>query len=1378
LRVLLIALIPVAALAIAVLVAAWWCVRTQSGSAWLLARVPGVQFESPQGLLLGDFGARRVIVRLPGEGGTIELDDVTWRNLRIERAPSPLWLRVAMDSLEAGKVVVTLAQSTSGAQGKSAPAAAPATLALPLEVEIRSLRIGAVHAGAAGEEPLRELTARVHLGADAGRVHRVDDLLFTRGAIRASGSARIATAAPMPLAASLTLTRAPGAARMDWSMQAELAGPLAAPAAQVTLRAAATPGAMAQSLDARATLYPFAPWPIGAVHASATAFDLSIFSSAAPMTALTGTLEASSSAAQRPVRIVANISNALAGRWDKRRLPLRSLNMELAARPDQPGLLELRSFSAELGTARASAGRMQAKGAWSAEAWTLSLAIDALQPALLDARAPAVRLTGPVALAGRAAALDTVDIRADLRGALARRGAANPAQLKLDATLNPTRLELRDLRVSAGGARASLSGRLSFAAGARPWIVAAQGALNDFDPVVWWPGPAGSAWRQSRNRLNAHAHAALELPAAAIHLPALRMLAALRGDATVTLDRSWVAGVPLAGEAMLRSGKAAPLQVTLAMDADGNRLQAEGRFGINGSGAEDVWDLAVDGPALSRLAPITRLFGTTIADTTVGGSMIATAQVRGRWPVLATHGGIDIQALRLGAFHVHQAQAQWNIGTAADAPAEAQLTLAQAGVTRSNGPGPSIESLRLQLQGTGRSHELAVRAESNARPPEWIESLQTGALPSATGVGTVAVLQAHGGIVGPPAAKGAAGVAGWRGVIQELELRGAGPAPLLHSRDVALEAIWNAGPLRVSLQPGRIELPVGVLRWSRADWTGPATAGATPRIVVDAELESLRVASLLALAQPDAGWSGDLAVSARVKLRNSGPDSSFRADVVVERDSGDLALTDELGRRAVGVTGMRMSLAVDQGKWTLAESMTARSLGESNGTVVVHASPEAIWPDADAPLEGRVDLQASELATWGNWLPAGWRLDGALRANASLSGRFGAPEITGRIDGERLAVHNFKQGLNVSEGDVAIALRGSTAHIERFSAKAGGGTFTLTGDATLGSTPRAELSLAAEHFQLLGRVDRRIVISGTGRLVAGPDSLSFAGRFGIDEGLIDFSRSEVGKLPEDVEVTRGRDNGSQSTAAAAAPPGETTKAGGKVDLDLQLALGEKLRLRGRGLDTGLRGNLHVTSPGGKLAVSGSVSTVDGTFAAYGQKLTIDRGVVTFNGPIENPRLDIEATRPNVDVRVGVAITGSIAQMRVRLFSEPELPEIDKLSWLLQGRASAGLGSPDLALLQAAALALVAGEGSGSGNRAMKPLGLDKISVRKSEGDAQDTVVGLGKQLSRNWYVGYERGLNATTGSFQLIYRVARRFTLRAQSGEDSSLDVIWVWRWQ
>jgi translocation and assembly module TamB len=133
---------------------------------------------------------------------------------------------------------------------------------------------------------------------------------------------------------------------------------------------------------------------------------------------------------------------------------------------------------------------------------------------------------------------------------------------------------------------------------------------------------------------------------------------------------------------------------------------------------------------------------------------------------------------------------------------------------------------------------------------------------------------------------------------------------------------------------------------------------------------------------------------------------------------------------------------------------------------------------------------------------------------------------------------------------------------------------------------------------------------------------------------------------------------------------------------------------------------------------------------------------------------------------------------VRLFSEPEMGDSEKLSWLVLGRAPDGLGRNDTALLQRAAVALLSGEGEAPTDALMKSLGIDEISLRQGEGDVRETVITIGKQLSRRWYLGYERGVNATTGTWQLIYRIAQRFTLRAQSGLDSAVDLIWTWRMQ
>jgi translocation and assembly module TamB len=405
-------------------------------------------------------------------------------------------------------------------------------------------------------------------------------------------------------------------------------------------------------------------------------------------------------------------------------------------------------------------------------------------------------------------------------------------------------------------------------------------------------------------------------------------------------------------------------------------------------------------------------------------------------------------------------------------------------------------------------------------------------------------------------------------------------------------------------------------------------------------------------------------------------------------------------------------------------------------------------------------------------VPPGWRLGGELTTSASLGGRFGAPEFTGQLNGRNLSAHHALLGVQFSDGQVDVVLQGDKAHINQFNFKGGEGQLGVQGDATLGEAPQVQLALAAERFLLLGRVDRRLVTSGRAALVINRDTMKLDAQLKVDEGLIDFSRGGAPGLDDDITVVDSR-----ARALEADTPPPTPRPVRPLQLNAKLDLGQALRIKGRGIDTRLRGELKLTNPGGKLAVNGKVRTDDGTYAAYGQKLDIERGELAFNGPVDDPQLDILAVRPNLDIKVGVAVTGSAMAPRVRLASDPEMADADKLSWLMLGRAPEGLGKADTALLQRAAMALLAGEGEGPTDALLGALGITDFGVRQTtEGNVQDTVVSLGKQLGRHWYVGYERGVNATTGTWQLIYRLAQRFTLRAQSGSDNAVDLIWSWR--
>ncbi|MFO1339375.1 MAG: translocation/assembly module TamB domain-containing protein [Burkholderiaceae bacterium] len=455
------------------------------------------------------------------------------------------------------------------------------------------------------------------------------------------------------------------------------------------------------------------------------------------------------------------------------------------------------------------------------------------------------------------------------------------------------------------------------------------------------------------------------------------------------------------------------------------------------------------------------------------------------------------------------------------------------------------------------------------------------------------------------------------------------------------------------------------------------------------------------------------------------------------------------------------------------------------GVATARTSAAARWPGDDAPLDGVFQLHVAQLGAWGAWVPPGWRLGGDLQSAATLGGRWGAPQFSGRLTGHRLEVRNALQGVQFNDGEVELSLQGDKARVEHFEWRGGDGTLRLTGEATLGRQPEAQLQMTADKLRVLGRVDRRLVASGQAELTLRANSATLGGKLRVDEGLIDFSRGDAPTLDDDVRVF-GADPAVRAEASPAGAGGTAAGDAAAADaqrpfssqMDVALDLGPALHVKGRGLDTYLQGSLRITNPNHRLAVRGDVRAERGTYAAYAQKLEIERGNLSFVGPVDDPRLDILAVRPNLDVTVGVAVTGSALNPRVKLYSDPEMADTDKLSWLMLGRAPDGLGRADTALLQRAALALLAGEGETPTDAFLANIGLSDFGVRQTgEGTEQTTTVSVGKQLSRRWYLGYERSVNATAGTWQLIYRVAQRFTLRAQSGEDSALDAIWTWRW-
>ena len=1355
----------------------WWVVGTPDGTAWLLARAPGVVVTAPQGSLLGDFSAERLEVALPGATGSdrVVIGGLRWRGLSFARATSDAaWLHLDIDSLQADRVDLLLT-SDPGAP----PLAPPQSLQLPIEVEVRSIDIAEFHAATLGEQPLLGLHAGLRLSTDAGRTHRIDDLSLGWDRVQARGAASIEAAAPFDVQAQLALEprpagNAPGVvAQPAFDASVQLSGPLARFAVKATLRGtmpAGRKGAAAPSLDLSATVLPFAAWPLGALQVQTRALDLAALHSSAPGTSLSGTAELASSGSDLPAKVLLALANARAGRIDEGLLPVRSLNADVRARPDDPRQIEIHALDLILGTVRDAGGRLQGSGRWSPQHAQLAASLSDIAPRVLDARAPEIRLSGGAELTadswfGNGSSATTppsLALRSRVAGNLARHGHQESLQLELDATATASRVDVRQATLQAGDSRATLGGQALRRGG--DWQLKGHGTLADFDPALWWPGVDGSAWRQGVHRFNASLELDGLLPSLTGTAPlSLQRAATAQGQATLRVTDSLLAGVPLAGEFTLHGEGSAGLGVTASATVAGAKLALRGRLAPD---ARDHWELDARAADLAPWSPLLRLLQPAGSPApALAGALDAEARFDGRWPLLASSGRIGLEDARASNLHLARAAMRWTASTAPQAPLDVQAEVEQLrfGVQK-------LDSLSLTMQGTAADHRLTLSAASPVRPPRWIDLLHgaetagvadRAAEPAA---GTLAELRAQGALQFDTAWQQPLR---WHGRLQQLDARRRGgslPAPWLRITASDIDAQYD--PLsrtpRVAISPGRADLPNMALRWEQLRWQG----GSVPQLDLQAEVEPFAVAPLLARLQPSFGWGGDLMVAGRVNVHSA---PGLVAEIEFGRQRGDLNITDEVGSQALELTDLRLALDARDGVWHFTQALAGRSLGAMAGATTLRTHAKAFWPPADAPLQGVLELRIADLAAWGAWAPAGWRMKGQVHAGASFGGRFGATEYTGQIEGSGLALRNLVEGIDVHDGELDIVLEGETAQIRKLHARAGNGSVQLDGGAVFGVEPHLQLRLIADKLLLLGRVDRRIVTSGNASLRLRPGSLQLDGRFVVDQGLIDISRGNAPSLGDDVQVIRQRTAETSDAGALRAAPGRNVK------MNLVVNLGPALHLRGRGLDTRLQGELLLTAPDGNLAINGSVDAVQGTYAAYGQKLRIERGSVAFSGAVDNPRLDVLALRPNLDIRVGVAITGTTSAPRIALFSDPDLPDNEKLSWLVLGRAPE-VGS-DTALLQAAAMALLAGEGDGPGAQLTQLNPLDTLSVRQTDGAVRDTVVSVGKQLSQRWYIGYERTLSQTAGNWQLIYRLAQRFTVRLQTGLDNSIDLIWTWRW-
>ena len=590
--------------------------------------------------------------------------------------------------------------------------------------------------------------------------------------------------------------------------------------------------------------------------------------------------------------------------------------------------------------------------------------------------------------------------------------------------------------------------------------------------------------------------------------------------------------------------------------------------------------------------------------------------------------------------------------------------------------------------------------------------------------------------------------------------------------------------------PGTTQVKWENARWShRGDGKTGKTAWATRGRINELPLGWVEFLGKTKLA--NLGLRGDLVFGGQWDATSA---DDLNLTLIVERTRGDLQLLGEDGQSVALNAKLRDTRLVltanneNLGATLIWDSQNAGRINATASTQLPIQNGLWAWKDS-APLAGKVSAMLPPVGAWSLLAPPGWRLSGTLDLDAALSGNLGNPLWNGRLQAQDLAVRSVVDGIDFSQGTLNARLKDQSLVIDEFSIQGAGGAqggrlllkgwveWLPTADqpaTTALDHVRMSLNASLNSLRLSARVDRRLVMSGQLNARLADSQLAIRGDLKADEALIILPDDAAPKLGKDV-VVRGR----ASTETAAPVPVEPAK---KMtpDLAINLDLGPNFQLKGRGLNTRLAGQLELTSSAatrGQPRLNGTVRTVTGTFKAYGQQLDIERGVLRFTGPYDTPTLNVLALRSKLSQRVGVQINGTALLPVVSLYADPELPEAEKLAWLVLGRSPTE-GGAETALLQQAALALMGRNDNGTGVSLAQRVGLDELSFGgASSGGVSGATLTLGKRLSKDFYVAYETGLAGAVGTLQVFYDLSRRFTLRASTGNQSAVDLIYTHRY-
>lgn len=441
-------------------------------------------------------------------------------------------------------------------------------------------------------------------------------------------------------------------------------------------------------------------------------------------------------------------------------------------------------------------------------------------------------------------------------------------------------------------------------------------------------------------------------------------------------------------------------------------------------------------------------------------------------------------------------------------------------------------------------------------------------------------------------------------------------------------------------------------------------------------------------------------------------------------------------------------------------TMNIVNRGKFSSSSVIKLSPK----NGKHTIDGSAQFDIPNINWAQQYIPRSRGLRGAISSKITFSGLLNKPKIVGRAALSNGYLRLPEAGTELT--NINLNMQADRPGMAKISGKMlmGKGVLNVTGDVDARDIAKfkATVNISGKNIRFMNTNEIKATMTPNLTMVLTPSVVAFKGKVVIPEATINLK--EIPELSidesEDAIVIGEQKKGERVSAI-------------KVQPNVVVELGKKVKLNAFGLRARLEGKVNITHNRRDVLAQGSLNVLDGKYQAYGQNLEINNGRLIFNGSPKLVGMNIRATRKVDDNLVGVHLGGTILKPKSKIFSDPSLPDSEALSLLLTGHTLSSTSGQESALLMSAVRGLgVTGSDSLLTNIGSS-IGLDDVNIVTKE-DFKQSELALGKRLGSRLYVRYIVGLFDQAQKIAIDYKINRFLSLQAETSVDNyGLDFIY-----